>query len=261
VKIAVISDLHANVEAVRAVLNHAESHGAETCVCLGDIVGYHSQVSETISLLQNRKVTCIMGNHDMMATGTLPVEKCGPKAAEAIHWTQGILNTSERDYLGRLEDTIVDNKLLFCHSRLDDPVSHLWRLTEHEIEHHQIVSRYPEVGVCFTGHTHIQKLIQVHNGKTRELHSKTQDLETESFYFINPGSVGYPRRADYRAAYALFDTDQWRVQFFRVRYNRDSLTQANLDNGLRTGTGKGVFSYMANKQLQNVRRIIARIRP
>ena len=101
-RLAIISDIHANVDALRAVLADIRQHGADQVLCLGELVGYNSFPRETLALLQDHDVRSVHGNHDLMALARLPDDGCGSLGRKAIHWTRGVLTEEDWWYLAGL---------------------------------------------------------------------------------------------------------------------------------------------------------------
>lgn len=243
--VAVISDVHANSLALEAVLDDARERGAEAVYCLGDVVGYNARPRETLRALRINGIPIVKGNHDMMASGELPIERCGPNARASQLWTRQVLDPAELWYLRGLPTELwVHEDTLLVHSRLGDPVSHLARDQDYMDEFERIRRRRPATRVCFTGHTHLARVIEISpRGELRRLAQAAPQLRPDCFYFINPGSVGHPRGGDFRASYALFDRRCGQVRLLRVRYDKSRMLQANRAVDLHTDLGPGVLEH------------------
>jgi diadenosine tetraphosphatase ApaH/serine/threonine PP2A family protein phosphatase len=229
--IAILSDIHGNLEALRAVLADAEQHNVEAVYCLGDVVGYGPNPGECLDLAQGFRLT-ILGNHDQGALFD-PLGFCGP-AERAIFWTRGQLETSpesravrERrwEFLADRPRRHRENGCLFVHGSARNPLN---EYVFPEDVHHQCkmeriftqVERY-----CFQGHSHIpgvfldQTAGSSYQFRTPEALGHTCRLDGRKL-LINVGSVGQPRDGDWRACYVLFDGDT--VRFRRVEYDVDT---------------------------------------
>src|SRR5215468_7488789 len=101
-KLAILSDVHANLEALRATLDDAAARGAERIACLGDIVGYNTDPDDCVALLRERVTICVAGNHDRAVAGLIGTEQFSRVAAKAVAWTQSRISAETRDWLARL---------------------------------------------------------------------------------------------------------------------------------------------------------------
>ncbi len=232
--LAIISDIHANVDALRAVLTDIREHGAERVLCLGDLVGYNSFPRETLALLREHDVKSVHGNHDLMVLERLPDDGCGSLARKAVRWTRKVLAEEDWWYLANLPAELRELDSTLCvHSALGDPLVRLERADQFRSEAEALVEAGEHVSLCFTGHTHRQRIVCVTpDGEVRRRHEPDVDLPRDAICFVNPGTVGQPRDEDTRAAYALFDADARRVSFRRVFYDRAPVLRQNRKVGL-----------------------------
>jgi len=232
--LAIISDVHANVHALSAVLADIETSGADQVLCLGDLVGYNSFPRETLSLLRDRDVRSVHGNHDLMALNRIPDDGCGSLGRKAIRWTRGVLTEEDWWYLAALPAELHEQDAFLCvHSAPGDALIRLERTEQFGGEAEGLMEAYPSVRVCFTGHTHRQHVVVVTpDGEIQRSGGVDAELPRDAICFVNPGTVGHPRDSDPRAAYALFDCDAWRVSFRRVAYDGEPLLRQNRRVGL-----------------------------
>ncbi|MDG6988790.1 MAG: metallophosphoesterase family protein [Nitrososphaerota archaeon] len=226
--IAVISDVHANMEALDAVL--AEVEGMDV-VCLGDLVDYGAEPNEVIASLRGRGARCIAGNHDAIAL-TGDASMLNPKAAMSSIWTRRTLSKASRAYLeGLPEETrlrVEGVDLYFVHG---SPEDHLWEYVDpaREADLFGFFLDRAKAQCVGLGHTHIPYV-----------------WKEAGRVVFNPGSVGQPRDGDSRAAYAVVDVDGGRVDVLlrRVRYDvgraaskiREAGLPASHADRLATGT-------------------------
>lgn len=215
-RIAVISDLHANLEALRAVLGRT----ADTPVyCLGDLVDYGANPNEVVDLVRDRQIKVIKGNHDEAAV-TGDTSQFNAKAAMGSKWTSATLTDSNRKFLKELPLSlrfkIGGTSVSFFHGSPDDP---LWEYVD-PLTHSLLFSHYLDklgVGLIGLGHTHVPYSISESKGRV-----------------FNPGSVGQPRDGDPRASYAevQFDGDTSKVEIIRVSYDNEAAARKILAAGL-----------------------------
>ena len=232
---AILADIHANSDALVAVLTDIRCRGIGNVVHLGDVVGYNTRPHETITLLCERSIPGVHGNHDLMAVGRLPPDQCGPMCRKAIAWTQKVLTHADLEYLASLPSELRLDKGIIClHSALGDPVVRLESREEFSEAARVLRNADPQLNLCFTGHTHVQRLVEVGpDGVVTRYAAVQLRLEAGAFWFVNPGSVGHPRDGDDRAAYAEFDPGTRRISFHRVAYDRRRIARENARHGIR----------------------------
>lgn len=238
---AILSDVHANLPALTAVLADARAHGAARIVCLGDLVGYHGFVHETLALLRDRDATCVAGNHDLMVVGRLPTASCGPLARRAVAWTRNGLTRDEVAFLDTLPLVRrLDGGTILVHSLPWSTEARMRIEADFAVAARQCRSLMPEVDACFTGHTHLAGAVRVRPDGSVARYAATRiprRLGDGNFWFVNPGTVGHPRDARPSASYLLFDDDTRRVRFRRVRYDRQALRRRDTQCGLAAPAG------------------------
>jgi len=233
-RLAIISDIHANVHALDAVLGDIRTSGADRVLCLGDLVGYNAFPRETLARLRDHDVPSVHGNHDLMALARLSDDDCSSLGRQAIRWTRRVLTEEDLWYLAGLPDELrAQDSLLCVHSAPGDPIVRLAHADQFRSEAEALVESNARVTVCFTGHTHRQEVVSVMpGGEVRRGGAVDADLPRDAICFVNPGTVGQPRDRDTRAAYALFDCDARRVSFRRVFYDREPVLRQNRKVGL-----------------------------
>ncbi|MCK9519745.1 MAG: metallophosphoesterase family protein [Dehalococcoidia bacterium] len=216
-KIALLSDVHANLAALEAVLAAAHAAGAEAVWNMGDSVGYGAEPDAVVSRLREAGAASVMGNHDAAAIGVLGLEAFNPFAAEAAGWTARTVAPETVAFLAALPQVEGDGKVTRCHGTLADP---LWRYFD-SVEAAEGHFALLETPCSVVGHTHVPLFVRkgaggleasgVGNGESFEL--------GEEQVCLNPGSVGQPRDGDPRASWALLDTGRRRVTYHRVPYD------------------------------------------
>jgi diadenosine tetraphosphatase ApaH/serine/threonine PP2A family protein phosphatase len=225
-RIAVVADVHANLEAFQAVLAHASEGGeVDELWSLGDIVGYGPDPSACIALLHTYPHVALAGNHDYAATGAITTQDFNPYAAEAIDWTAKQLSLEDQLWLSNLSAVHIEGDFTLAHGSLNDPI---WDyLVSPSSARYHLEHQTTPYGLV--GHSHLPHLYT--EGQTRMQEAPIADGENVSLgsrrIVANPGSVGQPRDGDPRAAYCLYDTDKRQLSFHRVPYDIE-MTQAKM---------------------------------
>lgn len=211
----ILSDLHANQEALDAVLEDARGR-YDRILCLGDLVGYGADPNAIAEWARNRTAAAIRGNHDKACVGLDPIEGYNPAARASAIWTSASLSPENRDYLTMLpRGPLRYEGFDLVHGSPLDEDDYLLVLEDVAQIH-----GYLETPLSFFGHTHVQGGFLVARGGVKRIDPRrVLDLEPRHFYLVNPGSVGQPRDGDPRAAYALYSQEERAVEFRRVSYD------------------------------------------
>lgn len=229
-KLAVLSDIHGNREALEAVLAEAERRRAEGYVCLGDIVGYGPDPVYCLERVRNLGAITVQGNHDAAAGGAAEVDTFVPNAREAILWTQSRLDREARGYLASLPLCRTLGWLALVHASLESPGAWHYIL---DLEEASRCFDLMEVPACLIGHSHSPCLFRLSPGDDLSggLWKRLAIVDGVS-YIVNPGSVGQPRDGDARASFALLDTEAKTFELVRVPYDIESCQRKILAAGL-----------------------------
>jgi predicted phosphodiesterase len=218
----ILSDIHANITALDAVLAAAEGRW-DRAVCLGDIVGYGPDPNEAVERVRELDCVAIRGNHDKAIAGLTEAEEFNPVARMAVLWSRERLSDDNLDFLVKLRPgpVFVDG---FCivHGSISDEDEYVFVPPQAMEE-----LRIAPTALTMFGHTHRQGgFMQRGNGLgVIEFNPTAKNLiwslgmEDGATYLLNPGSIGQPRDGDPRAAYAIVDTDERKVEFWRVWYD------------------------------------------
>jgi predicted phosphodiesterase len=224
--IAIISDIHANLEALEAVLREIRSERIGTIVCLGDIVGYNADPSACIGLLRDAGAVCIAGNHDRAVTGQITTEGFNPLAVRAVDWTRPRLTADEVEWLAALPlKATVQDRLIAVHGALHPDVGcELVRLDTDEkrqLSFEALAAHPSGVRLCAFGHTHRLGIYEMRDGAVTAHHHQGDKamIREGSLYLVNPGTVGQPRTSDRRASYLVLDPDAGTISIRRIRYD------------------------------------------
>ena len=218
-RIAIISDIHANIEALEAVMADISQQKIDEIVCLGDIVGYGANPNECIKLVKKSCPLCILGNHDAAAVGLLSTEHFNVHAKIAIDWTVENLDPDGASLLRSLP--LKENKVsqTFVHATPYEP--NMWYYIT-SLEEAAFNFQFFDTSFCFVGHTHIPIIIVLENEKEVYVHQGSGisfgDLKQTRF-LINVGSVGQPRDRNPLSCYGILDTDAQIFSCQRIAYD------------------------------------------
>lgn len=222
---AVISDVHANLEALGAVLEDVQRRGLRRIVCAGDLVGYHADPEACVALLRAHEVVCVAGNHDRAAAGLADPRDFGDHARRTAGWTAAHLGAENRSYLGSLPlFRVIDERFLLVHGALHPtPNADLHLSSSARVRRSIEALEAGPFGVrlAFFGHTH-RAGVHARRAHAPAEEGGTVQLDVGAACLVNPGSVGQPRDGDPRAAYAIFDADRHAVELVRVPFDREA---------------------------------------
>jgi predicted phosphodiesterase len=229
-KTLLISDIHANLTALEAVLADAGSFDAAWC--LGDLVGYGpdpNECVERVAALPN--LQCVMGNHDAAALHRIEIDAFNPEARAALLWTQQRLSPVSAAFLAQRPEMITVDQITLAHGSPRQPV---WEYLL-DTRTATINFDYFDTLYCFVGHTHLPVIYYLPDDQ-RMAHlivpENTTQVTLAPRAIINPGSVGQPRDRDPRAAYALLDMDDYTWEWHRVAYDIPSVQERMRAAGL-----------------------------
>lgn len=225
----VLSDIHGNLEALEAVLAAAriQEEPYDAVWNLGDVVGYGGSPNEVSNLIRQYATAHVRGNHDKVCCGSESALGFNPIARQAAQWTNQALNEENREWLKNLPQgpiVIEPYAAVIAHGSPLHEDTYIINIRDAWAPLQQMEQR-----VTFFGHTHIQCGFAWKDGSWNEFRPRysttddaeqwTLDLTDETRYLLNPGSVGQPRDGDWRAAFAVFDTEAHTVVYHRIPYD------------------------------------------
>lgn len=215
-RVAVISDIHANLHALEAVLEAIDADPPDALWCLGDLVGYGPRPNEVIALTRERAALGLLGNHDLGVLGRLDLDEFSPDAAASAVWTQTVLLDEHRAYLESLSPEAKTEGAELYHASPRDPV---WEYVITE-ESARAALEATVAPVVLVGHSHIALAITLTDGRLEgDLAPEGSEIGLdEGRWLLNPGSVGQPRDGDPRAAWLELDLPSGKARFHRVPY-------------------------------------------
>jgi predicted phosphodiesterase len=230
VKVAVISDVHANLPALEAVLAAIDAEGADELWCLGDLTGYGAGPARCIEIVLERAAVCLAGNHDMVVTGEIDISAFSSDARTAVEWTMGVLDPEALRRLGELRPDGARHGVELYHGSIRDPV---W---EYVIDNRTaaICLEHQRSALSMVGHSHMPLAYGYADG-TFVAGLAVADTEVATApgpFLLNPGSVGQPRDGDHRAAYLTVELETGAARWRRVDYDVRAAQAAIREAGL-----------------------------
>jgi predicted phosphodiesterase len=246
-RLAILSDIHANLPALEAVLADVEGAGVGELWCLGDVVGYGAQPDECTSLVAERCALCLVGNHDLAVLGDLDITAFSPAAADAVRWTKENADEGTLSFLRGLEPADESRDVALYHASPRDPV---WEYVLWPDQAGECIA-VQAARVSLVGHSHVALHFSNDDSRGGEEAAATRGAQAAGGttleigagrWLINPGSVGQPRDGDPRAAWLELDTDAWRATYHRVEYDIDSAAEAIAATDLPEHLGRRLYA-------------------
>lgn len=243
----ILTDIHANLEALETCLDHAGPRGYDGTIFLGDLVGYGADPNAVVDVVRALKpVAMVRGNHDKVVLGLDQAEGFNAVAKSAAAWMLRTLTPENRDWVAALPQgpSVVSDLIEICHGAPYDEDAYIFDEADARLAL-QSASR----PLCLFGHTHYPVTFVMSNGSFTSI-GPAPDMEARleiqdgARYLVNPGSVGQPRDGDPRAAYAIVDTAEMHVELFRLMYPVEMAQRKIIDAGLpdvlarRLGAGR-----------------------
>jgi diadenosine tetraphosphatase ApaH/serine/threonine PP2A family protein phosphatase len=229
VRYAILSDIHGNLEALDAVLAHADSR-TDALLVLGDVVGYGADPAACLERVAGRAQAVVAGNHEHGVAGLLDPAWFNDRARAALEWTQRTLDRDQLAWLRTRPLVVEVDDCTLVHASPDRPAD--WDYLVTADDGYDVFGAFA-TRVCFVGHSHRAGAWSIgSSGRAHDPRAREIELEAGRRYVINVGSVGQPRDGDPRACYALWDVDDRRVSIERVPYDlataRDKILRAGL---------------------------------
>ncbi len=252
-RLAILSDVHANLPALEAVLAAIARSDVDETWCLGDIVGYGAKPDDCARLVSELCEISLIGNHDLAVLGELDVGSFSPAAAAAVKWTRSSADPETLEYLRGLEPAAEDRDPALYHGSPRDPV---WEYVLWPDQAAECIAEQAQ-RVSLVGHSHIALFFTLDDPAgdeadgqkrpPREPRGAQAGAETvlelaAGRWLINPGSVGQPRDGDPRAAWLELDTETWLATYHRNEYDIDLAAAALADTGLPDQLGKRLYA-------------------
>jgi len=242
-RFGIFSDVHANLEALQAVLKAYQGMRIDKYVCLGDIVGYGANPNECCQLVRRLTDIVVMGNHDAACCGRLSPDWFNAAARAAVLEHQQLLDVVHTTWLAQLPYRIELGDMWFCHGSPLRQEEFPYIVDEYDVETivRNLPNRHP---LIFVGHTHRGTTFIYHEQPLLEIWEDTRqavEVLSQHSYIFNVGSIGQPRDGDWRASFAVFDTETHTFELRRTEYDVDTASEKIERLGLPTSLSERLF--------------------
>ena len=232
-QIAILGDIHANLDALDVVLDDCRAQGVTEYLCTGDVVGYNACPHECLSIIREMGCPVMMGNHDFYVSTAQDLDDFNPHAAAVVQWTREQLSDDELRWLRDLPFTRTVKGITLVHATMDRPENFGYVFDNLQAQANFASQKTP---LCFHGHTHCPMIYEHTIQGVFRIDPQDFKLQMGRKYFINVGSVGQPRDGDPRATYVIYDTATRELSFRRLEYDiataQDRIRHAGLPERL-----------------------------
>ena len=240
-RIAVISDIHGNLDAFESVLEDMDQAAIDTVYCLGDNIGYGPQPEEVVALIRGHQIPSVMGNHELALADPIFLRWFNPTAKISLERTRAMLSEDTCAFVEDLPSFMIAEKCRFVHGfPPDSPTTYLFQVGDEAL---QRAFETMEERLCFVGHTHELNMISF-DGKEMQRHNLPQgptDLDADRRYIINIGSVGQPRDGNNQAKYIIWDSVSQSLDVRFVPYDIASVVKKIETAGLPESHAKRLW--------------------
>ncbi|MGE4519193.1 MAG: metallophosphoesterase, partial [Desulfobacteraceae bacterium] len=219
-KTAVLSDIHGNYDALKAVFEDMEKQNISEAVSLGDNIGYGPEPNQVVSTLKLKSIPSVLGNHELGIITPEIKKWFNPFSREALTITENILTGNSIETISKYPDYLIKSNIRFVHGAPPDKIlTYIFEFSPEGLKN--LFTQYSE-HICFTGHTH--KLGMIYTDKNNVVKSELETvakLDKKKRYIINSGSIGQPRDGDKRAKYLIFNKKTLEIEIRFVDYDRE----------------------------------------
>lgn len=253
-RLALISDVHGNLEALESVIADIDERSPDAkLVCAGDVVGYGPDPEACIARLRSIGAPCVMGNHEEMVLGRRDFSRCAHAGITAALWTRQNLSPGARAFLDSLPPWLeVTTGVVVCHGTLDDADTYLSDGVRAERALRQLEERWPGARMLVCGHTHHAAVYARDRGFSL-IRSTTELLLNPSItHVVNPGAVGQSRDGRPLARYAVYDVERQTVAYREVPYDHDTT--------IRKLRGAGLVPKVVQMRPRGIRRYVGSLK-
>lgn len=240
-RLGIVSDIHANIEALEACFKALDAVGVDRTICLGDVVGYGASPNETCALIRSRVAHTILGNHDAAVAGRMDYSYYYHAARHALDLHAKQLQPDHMDWLKALPYEVREGDVHFCHGSPLNIEEFDYIFAKDQAA--QCLSIWPKMAqLTLIGHSHLCKAFALSpDGGTHDVVAQKFELRPGWKYIVSVGSVGQPRDYDPRASYVLYDTESKTFEFKRVEYDVKASADKIFASDLEPNFGHRLF--------------------
>jgi len=240
-RLGIVSDIHANIEALEAAFRAIDADGVDRVICLGDVVGYGASPNETCALVRRRAAHTILGNHDAAVAGRMDYSYYYHAARHALDLHARQLDPEHMEWLKALPYEVIEGDVHFCHGSPLNIQEFDYIFAKEQAA--QCMAIFPALSqLTLIGHSHLCKAFALaEGGAVHEVVAQRFELRPGWKYIVSVGSVGQPRDYDPRASYVLFDTDAKVFEFRRVEYDVKASADKIFSSDLEPNFGHRLF--------------------
>jgi diadenosine tetraphosphatase ApaH/serine/threonine PP2A family protein phosphatase len=226
-----ISDIHGNLEALRAVLDFVRKLEPYQLYCLGDVVGYGADPQPCLHTLQDEANLILAGNHDLAVARVIGSENFNPIASAVVEWTRRAMSDEDLEALSNMPLVYIDGDYLFTHASPIEPMEFRYIRTLDDVA--EALSSNGQ-RFCFVGHTHLPVIVKMNErtGAVEILRENRVTIEDRHRYFVNTGSIGQPRDSNPDACAVVLDEESETIELLRIPYDISSCQSKILSEGL-----------------------------
>lgn len=241
-RLGIFSDVHGNLEAMRAVRAAYESERIDRFLFAGDLVGYGASPNECMGLVREITGEAVLGNHDAAVSGLMDYSYYYDAARKVLDLHAEVLTPDNREWLANLPyyRRYPELGIKLCHGSPIDEKEFDYIFAPEQayalLPYFELLDQ-----ITFIGHSHLCRVFALTDRTVEEIADKTFQVDTERKFIISVGSVGQPRDYDNRASYTIFDTDTRLFQFKRVEYDIEASASKIFDAGLERNFGNRLF--------------------
>jgi predicted phosphodiesterase len=232
----VISDIHANLHALDAVLEFLSSQRVDGYLCAGDLVGYGPLPNECVRRVRDLSGPCVAGNHDLIVLDQLGDDRCIPLARASLRWTREVLERDARAFLEQLAPRVATRDAVLSHGSLTDPQEYVVSERQAQAALAELGRLEPGADILIVGHTHRPLAVGARRGSLLRESTGAVSLAPGEPILLNPGAVGQSRTADPRARVMVLDADARLASFHAVEYDVAACRRALRERGLPPGS-------------------------
>ncbi|MEO0202733.1 MAG: metallophosphoesterase family protein [candidate division WOR-3 bacterium] len=231
-RIAILSDIHGNLEALESVLKEVYKRKVDKIICLGDLIDYGPNPNEVVEISKREFDIIVMGNHDYAVVDESIIYEFTIIARNSIRWTLNVLDEDNKTFISSLKLEENFRNIHIVHACPKYPLDWTYILSTFEAS---LYFDYVENPLTIIGHTHIPAIFVKNFSKVEHIFPKPfeiYELNENYNYMLNPGSVGQPRDKDYRASFAILDLNKYTLEIIRVEYDVEKTKRKILQNNL-----------------------------